>query len=187
MSCLNDPRDKKSIFMGARERERKEILKPQHKKANATKQHHKLYLFISILNNLTAYTMPFYSYHNNNSNSEIHFSMGGARNMRENLCMSSKKNLYTFPKKNVVISNAVGVLSMFIHKFLSLFFQLHFLPGEYFERTAKRKKVNIFNSPTYGKSQRTKIYSPPTPTNHSCELEHNGRECQFLETSGKFN
>lgn len=45
MSCLNDPRDKKTIFMDGKRQKR--ILKPQHKKANATKQHHKPYLFIS--------------------------------------------------------------------------------------------------------------------------------------------
>lgn len=77
MSCLNDPRDKKSIFMDGKRQKR--ILKPQHKKANATKQHHKLYLFISLPTclSLSLTTPPFYSYHNNNSNNGIHFSMGG--------------------------------------------------------------------------------------------------------------
>lgn len=85
---------------------RKEILKPQHKKkANATKQHHKLYLFISIRNNLTAFP---YSYHNNNnnnsrSNSEIHFSIGvhtkKEENMREIFAWAVKKFIHFSKKK----------------------------------------------------------------------------------------
>lgn len=37
----------KKAFLWMKKRQ-KRILKPQHKKANATKQHHKLYLFISL-------------------------------------------------------------------------------------------------------------------------------------------
>lgn len=76
MSCFNDPRDKKKekgIFYGMAKRQ-KRILKPQRKKANATKQHHKLYLFISLL-----YVYPpFYSHHNNNSNNGVYFFNGGS-------------------------------------------------------------------------------------------------------------
>ena len=50
MSCLNDPRDKKMLFMwkklkvSERDRRSRIFLKPQHK-SNVTKQHHKVYLF----------------------------------------------------------------------------------------------------------------------------------------------